>query len=134
MKQSDEPVTGSSPQMQLANLCYELRHQMSLLEEALRKKEALLSTREAEAVHLKRRLVEVESKNSEESECSLSSRIDMDNDRLRLMAEVSRLESRLRSAECTISQQREELKNFAEQNTLLREELAKHVKLDSVIS
>ncbi len=132
MKSQQDSTNASSPYMQLPNLCYELRHEISLLEESIRKKDALISTYETEVAQLKRKLVEVEGINAEESESNLVVRIDTENDRLRLMAEVARLESSLRSAECTIRQRSEEMRSVTEQNVLLREELMNHIKLDSV--
>jgi chromosome segregation ATPase len=119
----------SSPYQGLTNLCYQLRHENSLLEEALRKKTDLLATYEVEITTLKRRLTESESRKTSQNELNLSERINIDNDRLRLMAEVSGLESRLRASESLTRQQEEELKFTRMELSLVKEELSKHMNL-----
>lgn len=119
----------SSPYQGLTNLCYQLRHENSLIEEALRKKTDLLATYELEITTLKRRLTESESRKTSQNEHNLSERINIDNDRLRLMAEVSGLESRLRASESLSRQQEEELKFTRMELNLVKEELSKHMSL-----
>ena len=91
--------SSASPQITLSTLCYKLRSENEDLIETVSLKTGLVESCEKEISVLKQRLSELESKMNSESEQSIAEKMDIGNERLTLMQENSRMDSRLRQSE-----------------------------------
>ena len=85
--------------MTLSTLGYKLRSENEDLIETVSLKTGLVESCEKEISVLKQRLSELESKMNSESEQSIAEKMDIGNERLTLMQENSRMDSRLRQSE-----------------------------------